>query len=264
MRTTPKSRDSQHEAMLIEFGAFTLVELLVVIAIIGILAALLLSAVSLAKGKAQRIQCVSNLHQLGLGLQTFLADNHVYPVLISGTNKNDPEWFWMGQLERQGLGISQPETNFYQKGVWLCSSARWSASLQRGLIQSGGGAYYGYNDDRVGADLRSRDPTNQFGLQGHYDAITHTYTPIAASEVAAPSDMMAIGDSFDSSGLFLRRKLADLEQFGNILTRHQGKANVVFCDGHVESPTLKFLLEDTIATALVRWNRDHQPHRDKL
>ncbi|MEI7534554.1 MAG: H-X9-DG-CTERM domain-containing protein [Verrucomicrobiae bacterium] len=42
------------------------------------------------------------------------------------------------------------------------------------------------------------------------------------------------------------------------------KANMVFCDGHVESPTLQFLFEDTRDAALVRWNRDHLPHREKL
>jgi hypothetical protein len=43
-----------------------------------------------------------------------------------------------------------------------------------------------------------------------------------------------------------------------------GQANVIFCDGPVESPTLKFLFEDTSDAALVRWNRDHLPHREKL
>jgi prepilin-type processing-associated H-X9-DG protein len=46
--------------------------------------------------------------------------------------------------------------------------------------------------------------------------------------------------------------------------RHQGKANVVFCDGHVESPTLQYLFADTSDEALSRWNRDHLPHREKL
>jgi len=47
-----------------------------------------------------------------------------------------------------------------------------------------------------------------------------------------------------------------------------GKANAVFCNGHVESPTLQFLFADTSDAALARWNRSlrtaarHLPHQD--
>ena len=74
--------------------------------------------------------------------------------------------------------------------------------------------------------------------------------------------MMALGESFDGRMAF-DRNLNGMDKYGN-LNRHQGKANVVFCDGHVESPTLQFLFEDTSDAALSRWNRDHQPHREKL
>ena len=54
---------------------FTLIELLVVIAIIGVLAALLLPALTRAKQNALRVSCVSQLRQQGLAWQLYL-DTH--------------------------------------------------------------------------------------------------------------------------------------------------------------------------------------------
>lgn len=231
----------------------TLLELLVVIAIIAVLVALLLPAISSSKRNAQQIQCVSNLRQLGLGLQNFVADNHAYPSMVSGTNSDNPG-LWMNQLERGGFGISKPKTNSLAEGVWRCPSARWGASWQRpGMTPT----CYGYNGYGV---LAIGNRTNALGLLGRFVSASELFAPIGESEVVNPSEMMAIGDSIRGGVLLMRSDSKHLGRARSAL-RHQGKENVAFCDGHVESPTLESVFEDTSDAALARWNRDHQPHR---
>jgi prepilin-type processing-associated H-X9-DG protein len=103
---------------------------------------------------------------------------------------------------------------------------------------------------------------------------------VAAPEakVASPANMLAFGDAFIELN-------GRIDQYDDVLginwfldvlydvspsisrtsgKRHNGRLNVVLCDGHVEAPRVKVLFDRRNPLSLGRWNVDNLPHSELL
>ena len=262
-------------------GGFTLVEMLTVVTIVTILAALLLGGLATALKRARRAQCSNNVRQLGVAAQLFVSDSHVYPLHTNpgGSKGSYPEHrtSWIGALQGaldKGPRMQNPgDRKWYEQGIWACPSASRPSSFPDGR----GYNAYGYNG--FGLSPTGVAPGRRaFGLGGHFGwgagPDQSMAPPVGEAEVANPAQLILLGDGLEGGGgvvvdglLVVHRNPAAADFMGSTgrsNSRHSGKANIAFCDGHVEAVSLSRLFEDNSDAALAAWNRDGLAHRELL
>ncbi|MEM6391365.1 MAG: prepilin-type N-terminal cleavage/methylation domain-containing protein [Planctomycetota bacterium] len=237
---TPVARGSKDKP------GFTLIELLVVISIIALLVAILLPALGSARKAARSVQCLSNLRQSGIAMNTYAID-HDRVVRNLG---NDQYWSafnnahsWAYFLSQSGYfyaddrslgagGEAAPEW-------WFCPESEPDAvgALLQLRLSS-----YGANFDMAHRGQRRDDNASPADNMPGYKRVavgTASGSPTLwaimteLDVVESPSDVIHLGD-FTTDGV--RNNAALAPNFDSVWNVHNpSSTNVLFFDGHAGS-----------------------------
>ena len=218
-------------------AGFTILELLVVIAIILLLAGLLLPAVNAAKEKGRQASCINNLRQLYLANSMYALDHGSYvPAAADMFGANRQRWHGSRTSSSQPFdGAKGPLSPYLgsSHAIRECLSIHSYVKDVTGanaFEASCGG--YGYNMNGVGSmgydaggAAMGRDPAD----------IQYPAGIVMFCDTAFPqpygNPTYVIEYSFVESYMFPNGGQAQ----PSIHFRHNGYANVIWCDGHVSS-----------------------------
>jgi prepilin-type N-terminal cleavage/methylation domain len=177
-------------------AAFTLIELLTVIAIVGILIAILVPVVSHVRASAKRTRCTANIRSLGTAFNLFAADNKgYYPAVIYHTSYTD--------------GRVNP------------GKSHWWLELRPYIGNA--------NIKDLGAIPESPFGVCPIGQIGMNSKVSYYYQ-FRPNTIGRPTKIILLGDSKDHVLTVWNESTEHAAP-----KRHNGKANYLFFDGHVES-----------------------------
>lgn len=248
--------------------AFTLIELLVVIAIIGILAALILPALALAKDKAKQVSCAANMRQWGLALLMYAGDfndgiphdgmpmtgtgvppafNHT--TYSAGDSMQPNAWFNLLPPLVAEKPLSAYTTNVIGGNnalqnsrivpfpgelgkIYECTAARMEGNDFAIVSGAGADGFFSYD---MNLDLKHNKPLYTIAASYPYPQMPKT------TQIKRPAETVFIFDCAFSptaegtaGGTNPYNSVNPANRWRSFASRHSKGGNIVFIEGHVE------------------------------
>lgn len=211
---------------------FSLIELLVVISIVGLLAALLMPALRQARESARGSACASNLRQLGMATQMYLDDYGRYFNYFTAQGANRVWYFGLESPYNAGgppgtrhIDLTKAKLYPYFQtihGIEVCPSYNYRSPLWRQKFDQ---ITYGYGFNIYGLTTNNVGKTpGQLRDAAQIICFADTAQINTFQAPASPGNPM-LEESY-----FVEYSSQNIP---TTHFRHQGRANVLFCDGHV-------------------------------
>jgi len=191
---------------------FTLIELLVVIAIIALLAALLLPALAKARERGRQSFCINNVRQQTLAVILYADENHdtLPPTAYLDADGDEVDW----------PSLLDPFLNYVAK-VHLCPSDNLSQENSYGL------------NELTFVDLTDPNPPPLTRLASFHS----TSTTIMQGDIGTEDDVRTPRP--DTLKLTAPGSTLNDDEDARPSTRHLGRCDLGFMDGHGEHLLLK-------------------------
>ncbi|CAN5911734.1 hypothetical protein BH11VER1_BH11VER1_14010 [soil metagenome] len=213
--------------------AYTLIELLVVVTIIAILAVLVTSGWKMFRGAATSAACTNNLRQLSAAVTLYSEDhNGCFPPYVEIGKNGQRKWYFGNETTPEGTaegdrdldrnaGPLYPYIEAVGK-IEVCQGFNYGNAVWKPKFK---GASYGYGYN--------------WNLGGRFGGM-----PMNVAQLRSSSSVLLFGDcgQVNTFQKPASKKNPKIEEFyiidqneKTVHFRHNGRANILFVDGHVES-----------------------------